>query len=459
MSPIQKEHKKIRLRKALGLREAIIYGVGVILGAGIYALIGEAAGIAGNSLWISFLFGAIIASFTALSYAELSSIFPKEAAEFSYVKNSTGSSMLAFVVQYFAFISLIVSAPAVAYAFGGYFTGFIGIGIFIGAAGLIIILSALNFIGMRESAKFNNVATIIEAAGLVLIIALGASMIGSVNYLEVPGNPIDLTGFAMPIVAATALVFFAYLGFEELANIAEETRDAKKNIPIAVIASLGIATVLYILVSIVAVSVVPYGELSGSTEPVALIAERAAGGGFGSLLGLIALFATANTVLVLLIVSSRMLYGMAAQGSLPRIFSDIHERTGTPWFSVLFSCIAALAFLTVVNDLGNLALLTNMAIFVSFFAVNASLIIIRLYLPHFHPGFRAPFNIGNFPVTALLGALASLAMLPQMLVPMEVLGVEVPLLLFGLLLGLTGVPVYYIAKWARKETAPRPRQF
>ena len=111
------------------------------------------------------------------------------------------------------------------------------------------------------------------------------------------------------------------------------------------------------------------------------------------------------------------------------------------------------------NDLGNLALLTNMAIFVSFFAVNASLIIIRLYLPHFHPGFRAPFNIGNFPVTALLGALASLAMLPQMLVPMEVLGVEVPLLRFGLLLGLTGLPVYYIAKWARKETAPRPRQF
>ena len=114
-----------------------------------------------------------------------------------------------------------------------------------------------------------------------------------------------------------------------------------------------------------------------------------------------------------------------------------------------FSCIIALAFLTIVNDLGSLALLTNMAIFVTFFAVNASLIIIRLYVPHFKPGFRVPFNIGNLPVTAVLGALSSIAMLPQMLVPLEVLGMEVPLLFFGLLVGFTGVPVYYIAKWAR----------
>jgi len=449
--PIKKTNEKAKLKKAITLRDAIIYGVGVILGAGIYALIGEAAGIAGNALWISFVLGAIIASFTALSYAELSSLFPREAAEFAYVKNATGNMLLAFVVEYFAFFSLIVSAAAVAYGFGGYFMGIAGIDVLLSAATLIALLSLLNFAGIKESAAFNNISTIIEAGGLVLVIFLGISFIGNVDYFEVPNNPSDLSGFAMPIAAATALVFFAFLGFEELANISEETKDAKRNIPIAVIASLAIATVLYILVSIVAVSVVPYHELSKSTEPVALIAEKAAGPGFGAVLGLIALFATANTVLVLLVVSSRMLYGMSSQGSLPKIFSIVHARTGTPWFSVAFSCTIALAFLTIVNDLGNLVLLTNMAIFISFFAVNASLIMIRLYVPHFRPGFRVPFNIGNLPITAVLGALSSLAMLPQMLVPLEVLGVEVPLLFFGLALGFTGVPVYYIARWARNR--------
>ena len=139
---------------------------------------------------------------------------------------------------------------------------------------------------------------------------------------------------------------------------------------------------------------------------------------------------------------------MSSKKSLPGIFSSVYGKTGTPWFSVAFSGIIALAFLAFVNDLGSLALLTNMAIFVTFFAVNASLIIIRLYVPHFRPGFRVPFNVGNLPVTAVLGALASLAMLPQMLVPLEVFGVQVPLLFFGLLLGFTGVPVYYIAQWA-----------
>ena len=449
--PIKKAPEKAKLKKSITLIDAIIYGIGVILGAGIYALIGEAAGIAGNALWISFALGAIIAAFTALSYAELSSLFPREAAEFAYVKNATGSKLLAFAVEYFAFFSIIVSAAAVAYGFGGYFGGITGVDVLLSAAILIILLSILNFIGIKESATFNNISTIIEAGGLLLIIFLGISFIGNVNYFEVPNNPVDFSGFAMPIAAATALVFFAFLGFEELANISEETQDAKRNIPIAVIVSLAIATVLYLLVSIVAVSVVPYAELSKSSEPVSLIAEKAAGPGFGAILGLIALFATANTVLVLLVVSSRMLYGMSSQRSLPRIFSNVYAGTGTPWFSVAFSGLIALAFLAFVNDLGSLALLTNMAIFVTFFAVNASLVIIRLYVPHFTPGFRVPFNIGNLPVTAVLGALSSLAMLPQMLVPLEVLGMQVPLLFFGLLLGFTGVPVYYIAQWARNR--------
>jgi len=437
---------RTRLNKSLGFKEATIYGVGVILGAGIYALLGEASGIAGNATWLAFVAGAIIASFTALSYAELSSIFPRTAAEFVYVKNSTGSYFLAFIVEYIVFLSLVFSAAAVAFGFGGYFSSLVGVNILYTAAIAIALLSIINFIGIKESAKFNIVATIIETGGLILIILLGLSFIGSVDYFSVPSGAIDLGGMFPAIFGATILVFFAYQGFEELANLTEETRDSKKNIPLAMLAALAITTVLYILVSIVAVSVVNYAELGESAAPLSLIAERAAGPGASSLLGIIALFATANTVLILLISSSRMLYGMSSQGVIPKIFSEVHEKTKTPMFAIALSAIVAMVFLYFVNDLSDLAMLTNMAIFISFFSVNASLILIRFSKQKYEPGFRTPFNLGKLPITAVLGCLSSLIMLPQLLQPMTILGMQVPIILFGGLIMALGIPIYYLGK-------------
>jgi APA family basic amino acid/polyamine antiporter len=435
------------LKREIGLKEAVIYGVGVILGAGIYALLGEAAGIAGNALWLSFVFAAIIASFTALSYAELSSRFPKEAAEFEYVRRATYSRFLAFIVEYITFISLVISGAAVAFAFGGYFTGLFAANmpfiIILSAVAVVAVLTLLNFRGIKESAKFNNFSTIVEVGGLVLIIVLGLSFVGSVDYFEIPVETTNVSDFISPVFGATALIFFAYLGFQELANISEETRDASRSIPKAVMLSLAIATVLYILVSIVAVSVVDYTTLSESAEPLALIAEKAGGAPFKSLLSVLALFATSNTILVLLIAASRMLYGMSCGRAIPRIFSKIHRRTGTPYFSVLFVGLLAVAFILFVSDLGSLALLTNMGLFISFFAVNVSLILVRLSNPKDKPPFKVPFNIGNIPVTAVLGALSCLLLLPYMFVDVNIFGFEIPVFLLGLIVILTGLPVYY----------------
>src|SRR3989338_9452863 len=165
--------KKYKLKKEIGLFEAILYGVGIILGAGIYALIGKGAGIAGNALWLSFLIGAVIATFTGFSYAELSSMYPKEAAEFVYTKHAFRRKILPFIVEWIMLFTVTISAATVALGFAGYWSFLFGGNIALIALMLIIAMSLINYFGIKESAKYNDISTIIETFGLVAIIALG----------------------------------------------------------------------------------------------------------------------------------------------------------------------------------------------------------------------------------------------------------------------------------------------
>ncbi len=439
-------------KKEIGLFEATVYGIGIILGAGIYALIGKAAGISGNALWLSFIAAAFTASFTALSYAELSSLFPKEAAEMVYVKNAFGSNFLSFMVGYFALFAMVIGIPVVALAFGGYFIAFLnGVGFLVPEAAhsffmfsiaiiAIVLMSALNSFGLKESAKFNLVSTFIETAGLVLIVVISIPFLGSINYFEVPASAGG--NFTAPIAAAAALIFFAYIGFEDLANIAEEVRDARKNIPKAMIISLIISTILYILVSIAAVSVVSWQQLAASASPMELIASQAFGSQAGLLLSAIALFATANTVLILLIVSSRMICGMAREKALPEKLGSINKITNTPLYAiaiVLLISIGAMFF----SEIDNIARLANAGIFLVFLSVNISLIALRAKGEK-NSGFRVPLNIGNIPITSVAGALFCLFMLSQFIEPVTIYGLTLPLLGFALLFLLSGVPFYFL---------------
>ncbi|MBR9682567.1 MAG: amino acid permease, partial [Candidatus Aenigmarchaeota archaeon] len=258
--------EKPKLRRSLGLFELTMYGVGIILGAGIYAIIGVGAGVAGNALWLSFLIGAIIASFTGLSYAELGTMFPKEAAEYVYMKRAFKKEYPAFLVGWLIIIVGTIAASVVALGFGGYLEALTGIPALWGALALVLGCSFLNYRGIRESANANIIFTVIEMLGLILIILFGMSHVGSVDYFEMPGG---LNGVMM----AAVLVFFAYVGFEDVVNLSEETKSPRKVMPKALILSVVITTIMYILVSLVAVSVIPWNVLAESSAPIADVAE------------------------------------------------------------------------------------------------------------------------------------------------------------------------------------------
>lgn len=435
-----------KLKRELGLFEATIYGIGIILGAGVYALIGAAAGTAGNSLWLSFIVGAIIASFTGLSYAELSTMFPKAAAEYVYVRKAFGSRFLAFIIGWLMVFTGVVSAAAVSLGFAGYFEGLFsflfeglskGVVIISIALALIAVLSYVNFRGIRESSRFNIIFTAVEAFGLILIIFLASSFYGRVNYFEAPSG---LGG----IFTAAILVFFAYLGFEEIANIAEETKNPRRNIPRAFILAIIITTVLYILTSVAAVSLANWKELGEVSNPLAYAASKSfLGENAKLLLSFIALFATTNTVLVILIVVSRMMYGMAKERSLPEELTLIHVQTRTPWLAIAVAMVFSMIFVFF-RDIALVAKITSLGAFITFATVNLSLIWLRYTMPKMKRAFRTPLNIGNYPVLAFLGVFTCLFMIFQF---------DLNLILFGIAVIAIGALVYeiYIKKFVESR--------
>jgi APA family basic amino acid/polyamine antiporter len=306
-------------------------------------------------------------------------------------------------------ITTIIAASTVALGFGGYLTAMLGFGTPIGfAAGLIVILSLVNWWGIKLSARFNVVASSAETFGLILVVLAGA-------WLAFGGNiTVDL--FEMPagaglggIMAASALVFFAYIGFEEVANIAEETKKPTKTVPRALLIALLISTALYILVSLSAVAAVGWEALSTSPAPLADAVQGVWGSVGGQLLSLLALFATANTVLITMITASRILYGMGRQRSVPAICARVGRR-GTPYISVFLIGLLALATLAL-GGIKTIALLTDLGIFIVYLFVNLSLIWLRYTKPLARRPFRSPLNIGRFPLLAALGVAGSGLML------------------------------------------------
>jgi APA family basic amino acid/polyamine antiporter len=385
---------KPSLKKEIGLFEATSYGVGIILGAGIYVLIGPAAGIAGNSVWISFIIGALISSFTGLSYAELSTMFPKAAAEYVYTKKAFKSELLAFLTGWLIIFTGAVSASTVALGFASYFKALFNYPVIFTALILIVLLSLVNFCGIEESSRANILFTAAEITGLLLVIFLGMSKFGRINYFETP----SISG----IFTAAALMFFAYLGFEDVANIAEETENPEKNLPRALILSVLITAMFYVLVALSTVSLADWMVLGGHDAPLAYAASKVMGDTAFSVMSYIALFATANTVLIISIVGSRMIYGMAKGGALPLTLSKVHFKTRTPWMAIL--CIMSFSmFFTLLGDIKLVASITSFGVFITFALVNLSLIWLRYRKPELKRPFKAPINIGKFPVIAFLG--------------------------------------------------------
>jgi basic amino acid/polyamine antiporter, APA family len=392
----------VKLKRTLSLFDVTVAGVGIILGAGIYALIGIAASSAGNATWLSFLISAIIAIFTGLSYAELSSMFKGNAGEYTYLSN-------AFNKRFALFIGLtmiaagFVSASAVALGFAGYLFGMIKLPIMWGAILLILLMTYINFKGIKESSRFNTVSTFIEFVGLILIIFLGITKIGNVNYLDMP------FGFS-GVFSSAALVFFAYMGFESIIKLREETKDPEKTIPKALVLSIVITSIVYVLVAISAVSMVGWDVIASSDAPLATVASAVLGSPAFLVLAIIALFSTSNTVLITMVTTSRMIYGMAKEKSLPKFLSVVHKKNRTPHKAIFTLALITLAFV-LIGDIEIVANLTNVFLFITFASVNLGLLVLRYKCKHQKRRFVCPVNVGHFSVVALIGFLSSIFML------------------------------------------------
>ena len=407
MNLLEEVKKKPELKRRISLFGVTLYGIGNILGAGIYALIGEVVGHTGNISWLVFIIASVIGALTGLSYAELSAMYPKSAAEFVYTEEAFKIRLLSFLLGWIIIFSGIFSAATVALGFAGYLAALIGISpiflVVIFAVLLIVILSLINFVGIRASTWTNILFTLIEASGLILIIIIGIPYIGSVNYFVLPIG----SSFGA-IFSAVALIFFAYIGFEDIANIAEEVKKPARNLPRAIVYSIIVTTVLYCLTAISVVSILPYGEIADSQAPLSNVVSAVLGPIGGIIMSFIALFATANTVLIMMIVTSRMMYGMARDKALPEGLSKVSNKFKTPALAVLVTMILTIIPLGLYffGDISTVAEATVFGVLITFFLVNLSLIVLRKKKPELERPFKLKPNIRWLPVVSLLGCIA-----------------------------------------------------
>lgn len=393
------------LSRAIGLSGATVYGVGLILGAGIYAVLGAAVAVTGEAIILSFVLAAAVAALTGLSYAELASRFPKGEGEYLYAYAAFGNKRLSEFTALFRVATGIIAAGAVALAFGNYLSSFTTVPIVPAAVGLLVLMSAINIWGIETSTAVNVLFTTIEIVGLVFIIVLG---IGDWGTVDVTAATNGLTG----ILEGTFLVFFAYVGFESLVNITEETRDPSRTIPRAIGLSILISTVVYILVGLSALGLVSWEVLGRSAAPLSEVARAGMGESAFLALSAIALFATANTVLIILISTSRLVYGVskAEYNSFPTVFSRIHPTRKTPYIAVMLVGVVTVPF-ALLGELGLVAALANFALLVVFVIVNASLLKLRLAGPTPDGGYRVPLSVRNVPLPAVGGLISSLGLL------------------------------------------------
>jgi APA family basic amino acid/polyamine antiporter len=393
------------LKRAVGLLEASVYGVGLILGAGIYAILGEAVAETGESIIVSFLLAAGVATFTGLSYAELASRYPKGEGEYLYAWAAFENKRLSEVTAIFRVLTGIIAAAAVALAFGQYFAAFIPLSSVAVAIGVLVVMSAINFWGIETSARVNLLFTAIEIAGLLFIIAIGIRTWGTV---EITAFEHGIPG----VFSATFLLFFAYTGFESLVNIAEEMETPSQTIPRAIGISIITSTVVYLMVGFSALGLVDWQVLGDSGAPLAAVALAGWGEDAFVVLSAIALFATANTVLILVISTSRVIYGVskAEYNSFPTVFARVHPNRKTPYVAVGLIALVTIPF-ALVGDLGAVAGLANLALLTVFVIVNLSLLKLRYDGDAQETGYRTPLNVGRFSMTAFLGLITSVGLI------------------------------------------------
>jgi APA family basic amino acid/polyamine antiporter len=383
-----------QLVRRISLVSLIFYGIGDILGAGIYGLIGKAAGIMGNGVWLAFLVSALAAIFTGLTYASLGSRYPKAAGTAFVLKKSFGSSFLAYVFGLAVLCSGLVSMGTASRAFSGYLTGLLPqISLEIGILVFMAILLLIVLKGIKESMWANIVCTAIELSGLVFIVIVGISFIGDAPLLDFtsPQNP--QPQLHMPLLFSGAiLTFYSFMGFEDILNVAEEVENPQVNLPIGIIVAVGVSSVIYMLISIIAVSVIPSAELAQSTQPLVDVVKKAAPWFPSQLFSFISMFAIANTALLNFVMGSRLVYGMSKENLLPKSLGYVFPKTHTPIVAI-FVCLIVVLFMAFTGEISTLAKSSSILLLSSFIMMNISLIILKKRKSEEKGKFEIPYII------------------------------------------------------------------
>ena len=377
------------LKRTISTGQLMLYGVGSMMGAGIYGLVGKGAGIMGGAVWMAFLLAMTAALLTGLSYASVASRYPRAAGAAYVTHRAFDLPWLSYLVGLTVVAAGIASISAGSKVIAVNLNSLFGLstGVTVAGAPLEILLLAIGFLlvvagivyrGISESILANTVCTLVEISGLVLVVTVGIRFWGGADLLEVarsPSNPEGVLTVAL-LLQGTILTFFSFLGFEDMLNVAEEVKDPERSMPVAMIGAMLITSLIYIAVSITAVSVVPWQELSTAPGPLRAVIERAAPWFPAIGFTFITIAAVANTALVNTIMGSRMLYGLAQQGLLPKVLGKVHKKRRTPHVAVLtiFIIVAALQF---AGDIAQLAGATVLLLLLVFVTVNIALIVLK----------------------------------------------------------------------------------
>jgi basic amino acid/polyamine antiporter, APA family len=391
------------LRRALTLPLVTFYGIGTILGAGIYVLVGKVAGLAGLYTPISFIIASLIAALSAFSYCELSTRYPKSAGEAYYVEQALGMRSLSTLVGLGIIAAGVVSVATLLQGFAGYLDVFIELDRWLTITVLAMMVGAIVTWGISQSVLIASAMTLLEIAGLVLILWVTGDNLPKLAdrwpELVPPLNPAPWQG----IIAGTFIAFYAFIGFEDIVNVAEEVRDPEKNLPRAIVIALVVTSVFYILVAIASILSMPTHELAASSAPLAELYRQQTGNA-PTVIALISLISILNGTIIQVIMASRVLYGMSNQAWLPGVLARVNKKTQTP--VVATAVITALVLLFALwLPIVSLAKLTSFIVLCVFSLINLSLIILKRRPDAASTHFSVPMMVPIF------GLLASLALL------------------------------------------------
>lgn len=398
------------LRRVISTPLLLAFVVGNIVGAGIYVAPGTVAQSVGGAIWLPFVVAFFVAILTAFSYAELVSKYPGAGGAALFVNRAYRIPLFSFLVAFAVMASGLSSSSAISRAFGGdYLETFIDLPEIVVAIVFLLILTFVNYLGISGSASINAVLTVLSVIGLLVVVVVGiaAIFVGEVDFgrpfsFDAPGG--EAAG-GLAIVGGAVAAFYALIGFEDSANIAEETRNPSQVYPRALFGGLLTAGALYLLVTLVAGLVVPAETLAGSSGPLLEVVEAGPLPIPPNLFAIAALVGITNTALINLIIASRVIYGMGREGVLPSVFGRVSPRRQTPVVAIVFTALIALA-LSLTGGFSALASTTVLLILAVFAVVNVSVLVLRR-TPVRHQHFRAPF------VIPILGAITCLGLLTQ----------------------------------------------